>query len=601
MRGVFRGVLEILTARERREAAFVVVTIMATGLAETAAVAALAAFLRFLTAPESIRAVPALASGLERFGWQEPRQALIAIGVGVLVVLLLKNSFVAFATWVRVRFIWSKLFSLSSRLLERYLSQPYEYFLTRNSALLSKNFLVDINQVVGDIIRPAMTVLSEGTTALFITAFLFWYDALLAGMVVAVFGGGYALVYWATRRKLTRIGKERLGAHEERFRMAHEALGGIKEVKVFGRESFYLRRYNRASHIFVRHQITENVLAELPRFAVESLAFSGILGIIILTMARQGDFTTVIAVAGLYVAAGYRLMPSLNRISASLAAMRFSEAILEVIHGDLVSLQVDEQLARTPMPLRFEHAIELTGVSYQYPAGDHPAIRHVSLVIRRGNSIGIAGETGSGKSTLADLILGALRPSEGEIRVDDQVLTDDRLRDWRAEIGYIPQHIFLADDTVEQNIAFGIPAAEIDRVAVGDAARLAGIAEFIENELSEAYKTVIGERGIRFSGGQRQRLGIARALYHRPKLLVLDEATSALDSVTESYVNKAISSLHGKVTLIVIAHRFSTIEQCDVIFLMDRGQLIAQGGYESLVSSNDVFQRLALHGAGTPQ
>lgn len=595
MHDVLRGIFDLLTRRERREAALLLITILGTGVFETAAVGAIAAFVSFLTRPESIQDVQWLATALQRFGWQEPRPALFALGLAVLGVLLLKNVFVAFATWRQLRFTWGKLFSLSSRLLERYLSQPYEYFLTRNSAVLSKKFLVDINQVVGDIIRPAMVILSEGIIALSITAFLFWYDALLATVVVIVFGGGYTLVYLNTRRMLKRIGRERLEAHDQRFRMAHEALGGIKEVKVFGRESLYLKRYDRASRVYADHTITENMLAELPRFAVESLAFGGILGIVIFSVARLDDLQAVLAVAGLYVAAGYRLMPSLNRISSSLAAIRFSEAILVRMHHDLVMLQVDDSLRRTTTPLRFEHGVELVDVSYEYPAGDCLAIKGISLAIRKGTSVGFVGATGSGKSTLVDLILGVVRPREGQLRVDGEPLTDNQLRAWQANIGYVPQHIFLADDTVERNIAFGIPDDEIDRNAVTAAARLAGIAGFIESELSDRYQTVVGERGIRFSGGQRQRLGIARALYHRPKLLILDEATSALDSVTEAYVTEAFNSLHGKATLIVIAHRLSTIQHCDVIYLLERGEVIAQGSYESLISSNDVFQRLALH------
>ena len=247
MRGLFKDVLEILTPRERRDAAYVLIIILVTGLAETAAVGAIAAYIAFLADPDSIQAVPWLPEILQRFGWQALGPTLIAASLSVLGVLVLKNAFVAFATWTRVRFIWGKLYSLSTRLLERYLSQPYEYFLTRNSAVLSKNFLVEINLVVGHIIRPGMSIISEAIIAVFITAFLFWYDAPLAAMVVAIFGGGYPLVYWATRRTLQRIGKERLVVHEQRFKMAHEALGGIKEVKVFGREHFYLKRYKHAS------------------------------------------------------------------------------------------------------------------------------------------------------------------------------------------------------------------------------------------------------------------------------------------------------------------------------------------------------------------
>lgn len=598
MRGLFKDVLEILTPRERRDAAYVLIIILVTGLAETAAVGAIAAYIAFLADPDSIQAVPWLPEILQRFGWQALGPTLIAASLSVLGVLVLKNAFVAFATWTRVRFIWGKLYSLSTRLLERYLSQPYEYFLTRNSAVLSKNFLVEINLVVGHIIRPGMSIISEAIIAVFITAFLFWYDAPLAAMVVAIFGGGYPLVYWATRRTLQRIGKERLVVHEQRFKMAHEALGGIKEVKVFGREHFYLKRYKHATRAFTGYQTTENVIAELPRFAVETLAFSAILVIIFITMARQDDFTSVIPIAGLYVAAGYRLMPSLNRISASLATMKYNEAVLEIMHNDLVTLPVDERLARKVTPIRFERGVELSGASYKYPAGDALALKRISLDIRRGSSVGFVGETGSGKSTLVDLILGVIRPCEGQILIDGEVLTDDRVRDWQANVGYIPQHIFLVDDTVEHNVAFGIPDEDIDHDAVIDAARLAGIADVIESELSEGYRTVIGEHGIRLSGGERQRLGIARALYHRPKVLILDEATSALDSATEAYVNEAISSLHGKVTLLIVAHRFSTIQQCDDIYVLERGELIGQGNYQSLVSSSHVFQRLVLHGAG---
>ena len=596
MGGVVRGILAILTPRERRDGGLVAVTILVLGVFETAAVGAIAVFARVLARPDSVHELPDwLVLGLEYAGYPTSRRWLFVLGLGVFLILVAKSVFAAFATWMEVRFVWARVSSLSRRLLERYLGQPYEYFLGKHSVVLGKNILVNVDRVVGEIIRPAMRVLSEGVVAGSIVALLAWYDAPLVFLILTVCGGGYTLVYWATGRRLERLGRERFGAEEQRARIALEGLGGIKEVKAFGMEGSYLRRYEHAVRRYIRPTITEQTLAEWPRFAVDIVSFGAILGILLLAATRQADLTSVLAATALYAAAGFRLMPCVNRLSAAMASLRAGTALLTDLHHDLVTLDVNDGVRRQAAPRPFTREIELENVIYRYPDSAEPALAGISLAIRHGSSAGIVGATGSGKSTLVDVTLGILSPDEGQIRVDGAQLTPDQLRDFQATVGYVPQHVFLADDTVERNIAFGVPDEDIDRRAVTEAAELAGVASFVTTQLSKGYQTMIGERGIRLSGGQRQRLGIARALYRRPSLVVLDEATNSLDSLTEADVTEAIRSLRGRVTLIVVAHRLATIQHCDVVYVLERGRLVAEGNYEHLVASNDVFRRFALH------
>jgi ABC-type multidrug transport system fused ATPase/permease subunit len=311
-------------------------------------------------------------------------------------------------------------------------------------------------------------------------------------------------------------------------------------------------------------------------------------------MAQSGSFASALPIIALYAFAGYRLMPALQQIYGAVTQLRFAGPALDALHADLMSLQPAH-----PNPsqdaIALNQAISLNQIQYRYPNAPHPALKNLSLRIPAKSTVGLVGATGSGKTTTVDLILGLLEAQEGTLAVDGQVITEHNKRAWQRKIGYVPQQIYLADDTVAANIAFGIQAKDIDQAAVERASKIANLHEFVVNELPQQYQTTVGERGVRLSGGQRQRIGIARALYHNPQVLILDEATSALDNLTEQAVMEAVHNLGHEITIILIAHRLSSVRQCDQIYLLERGEVKASGTYDQLTASSQQFKAMANH------
>ena len=377
-----------------------------------------------------------------------------------------------------------------------------------------------------------------------------------------------------------------------RFESLTEAFGAAKEVKVGGLEKVYIKRFSNPSEIFAYNTSTAQIISQLPRYALEIVAFGGILLVILYFMSKNNNLGTALPMISLYAFAGYRLMPALQKIYISLTQIRFVGPALDNLYKDLKNLkpfnsnQVEDIIT-------FNNMISLKGISFHYPDVSRIALKNIQINIPVGSAVGFVGVTGSGKTTMVDIILGLLEAQQGTLEVDGKVITENNVRAWQRCIGYVPQHIFLADDTVAANIAFGIETKDINQKDVERAAKLANLHEFVIEELSNKYQTVVGERGIRLSGGQRQRIGIARALYLKPQLLIFDEATSALDSQTEMTVMKSLKDLRKNITTILIAHRLSTVKDCDNIFVLEKGKLISEGKYNNLIEKSPVFRKLA--------
>ena len=423
-------------------------------------------------------------------------------------------------------------------------------------------------------------------------------DPMLALTVLVVLAAAYGAIYALVRKRLRVIGEVRRLANRARFRAVQEGFGGIKDVKVLGLERGVLGRFRTPCLTFARSNVRHGVLAEIPATAVQALLFGGLLLVLLYLLQTHGDFQTAAPVAALYAFAAYRLMPALRGIYRSLSEIRYSEAALDSLYADFETVGAlsdasgSKALAAGPrIPLR--EALALDYVSYQYPNADRTALDGVTLEIQACTTVGLVGSTGSGKTTAVDMILGLLRPSSGALVVDGQAITDDKVRAWQRSLGYVPQHIFLADASVAANIAFGVPDNQIDLEAVERAARIANLHDFVCQELPEQYQTPVGERGIRLSGGQRQRIGIARAMYNDPDVLILDEATSALDNLTEQAVMEAVQKLGKRKTIILIAHRLSTVKHCDRIYMLERGKIIGSGSYEQLVAENSRFRAMS--------
>jgi ABC-type multidrug transport system fused ATPase/permease subunit len=428
----------------------------------------------------------------------------------------------------------------------------------------------------------------------FISTLLLLVNPMVALLVALVLGGAYGLLYKFARVTLHSAGRASVEAATQRAKHALEALVGVKEIRLLGREAEFLERFRVPSRRLADAQTRAQALALLPRYAVETIAFSLILALAIYLLGTGRGIGELLPLLGLYAFAGYRLMPALQQIFAGFAAIRNSQAALEVVVADLEETHAAPAVTHgraDVMPLR--SAVDLVDVRFRYPGETTWALQPVSLHIPKNGSIALVGATGCGKTTVVDLLMGLLQPLEGRLRVDGVELDERNVRSWQRNIGHVPQQIFLCDDSIARNIALGLPDAEIDMTGVERAARLARLHDFVTDGLPKGYDTLVGDRGIRLSGGQRQRIGIARALYRDPDFLILDEATSALDNVTENAVLEALQTLAGRKTIVMVAHRLTTVIGCDEICVMEQGRIVERGTYEELMGTSQRFRSLA--------
>ncbi len=487
-------------------------------------------------------------------------------------------------------------FSLAKRMVTGYLRQPYEWFLNQHSANIGKTVLSEVDAVINSSLRPIMEVIARSLICVMLIVLLIWVDPVVALIAGFGLGGSYGLIYSRIRQKIRELGKQRVEANRERFTAINETFGGIKDIKVAGLEGSAAFRFRGPARRFARARASLQVTSTIPPLAMEAMIMVGFVGVILFYLRDMQQMEEKLPVLSLYGLAVFRLKPSLQQLFTSFVTLRFSSAALDSLHESLASLDTRDggALSRTPpQPLGMKRELELKHLSFSYQKTNRPAVKDVSLQVPVNAAIGLIGSTGSGKTTLVDIILGLLKPQQGQLLVDGEEITSDNVRKWQRSIGYVPQHISLGDVSVAENIAFGLTKGEFDQEAVERAAKVANLHEFVVNELPLGYDTVIGERGVRLSGGQRQRIGIARAMYHDPEILILDEATSALDNLTERAVMEAVQTLSHKKTIILIAHRLSTVQNCDCIYMLEQGKLVAQGDYVHLLETNERFQSLA--------
>jgi ABC-type multidrug transport system fused ATPase/permease subunit len=556
-----KKVWSVFTPAERRKARWMLVLVVLMAVAETASVLSIMPFLSVLGRPAVVHESPLLSGLSDWLGTKDTRHFIFALGFASIVLVVSSSLFKTVTLHVLNRFVHMERHSLSTRLLSRYLQQPYEFFLIHNPSILAKNVLSEVDQLLFELIQPLSQLLAQGAVLLAMVTLIFCYDPLTAAGILAVLSLLYGSIYGLVRRRLAHIGVERQHADGLRYQTCNEALGGIKDVKVTHASQTYLGNFERASHLFSRHFATNETLAQSPLYLVEATGYTGLIAIALALLLKTNDIAHVLPALGLYGFAAYRMLPSAQIMYRSLAKVRFASSTLASVTHDLSLSEEFAPAAATPILLRRE--IRLQGIRYAYPSSPNKWIfDRFDLVIPANSSVGIVGKSGAGKSTLMDILLGLLHPQEGSMSVDGLPITASNAADWQRTIGYVPQHIYLSDSSVAENIAFGVPHEAIDMAAVERAARAAQIHDFVTGELPDGYNTEVGDRGIRLSGGQRQRIGIARALYHDPSVLLMDEATSALDEQTEEAVNEAIRHLTGRKTIIVIAHKEASLRHC---------------------------------------
>jgi ABC-type multidrug transport system fused ATPase/permease subunit len=543
-------------------------------MVETLGVLSIMPFLSVLGRPAVIHENAFLSAAYERFNFRGTRDFILALGMASIVLVIASSIFKTITQHVLNRFVHLLRHAISSRLLSRYLHQPYEFFLTRNPSALSKNVLSEVDQLMFQLVQPLSQLLAQGCVVLAMAVLIFVYDPVTATCIIVALGLLYGVIYGFVRKRLGIIGHERATANGQRYQACNEALGGIKDVKITHSAGAYQQQFEQASRQLSRHMATSDTLSQSPLYLVEAAGYSMLLIIAMVLLLRSNDIAHVLPALGLYGFAAYRMLPAAQVMYRGFAKLRFSSSALQAIHCDLIL--PEEQIPVTANQLEPHKEIRLRGICYAYPSTpDKPVFDSFDLTIPAHTSVGIAGKSGAGKSTLMDLLLGLLHPQAGTLSVDGVPITKDNVAAWQRAIGYVPQHIYLADTSVAENIAFGVARKNIDMQAVERAARSAQIHDFIISELLDGYDTKIGDRGVRLSGGQRQRVGIARALYRDPAVLFLDEATSALDSQTEKALNEAIRSLSGNKTIIVIAHKKTSLQHCKQVIFIEPGSKAA--------------------------
>lgn len=572
--------------------------VMVAAAFETLGVASILPFMAVALDPSVLQRSDTARTVMLAMGIADPRMGLVALGAAVVVVLIVGNAATALSLWLQQDYLARVQQQLSSELFAGYLAQPYAFHVSRDSASLTTVVFNHVSGAMNYAVTPLVTAFTRATVVAGLVSLLLLRDVSVAIISSAVLSFAYGAVYWRVRGRQAKLGAIMAAAAEERYRLVMEGFGGIKELLVLGRERATLDRFNVESGRFFRSASRNVASSVLPRYLLETVAFGGIVIVTVLLVLREGTLQAILPTLALYAFVGYRLMPALQQIFASAVAMRFAGAAVDALESDLrlvrqtrVAPLVTDGLPSRPLLNELGPEVRIESVTFTYPGAASSSLSDINLTIHPNECVALVGRTGSGKTTLVDLLLGLHEPSAGRVLVGGMTLNRATVRRWRHCVGYVSQHVFLANSSIAENIAFGLAPDDVNHAAVRRAANLAQVDEFIRS-LPEGFETIVGERGVKLSGGQRQRLGIARALYNDPAVLVFDEATSALDGMTEEAVMEAVRTLSATRTIVLVAHRMRTVEACDRLFVLDHGRLVAQGSYAELYKQSPEFRLL---------
>ena len=565
--------------------------VLISAAAELISLGAVLPFLTVLAAPQVAFAHPAAADFISALGIRTPQELVLPFTIAFAVAAVASGAIRLLLLRATTRFAFNTGSELSIEVYRRTLYQPYSVHVGRSSSQVISGITQKVGGTMLGVLLPALTLISSTAAILAILLALLVIDAVVALTAAACFGAAYGFITWRSRQRLRRNSLLIAREHTELVKALQEGLGGIRDVLLDGTQSVYCESYGQADRQLRRAQGANVFISQSPRYSIEVLGMILIAGLAYGLSRQPGGLATALPVLGALVLGAQRLLPALQQSYAAWANIAGNQGSLR----DTIEL-LDQPIAieltePPPAPLDFRKSIHLDRVRFRYAATGPWVLDGLSLEIAKGSRVGLVGSTGSGKSTTLDLLMGLLQPTDGELLVDGEPVRGSRIRAWQRSIAHVPQSIYLAESTIEENIAFGVPRDAIDRARVREAARQAQIAGFIEGR-PEGYGAFVGERGIRLSGGQRQRIGIARALYKEASVLVLDEATSSLDNLTEQSVLDAIAGFDRGITVLLIAHRLTTVTRCDRIIELERGAVVAQGSYSELLDSSPSFRKM---------
>jgi ATP-binding cassette, subfamily B, bacterial PglK len=499
---VLKKTLSLLTKREIWQLFWLSICIMIMALMEVAGIASIMPFIAVISNPQIVETNQWLNWIFERFGFNSTNSFFLFLGSIVLFFIIISNSFKALVIWLDFKFIFGVTCNMSRRLFMHYLSKPYSFYLNQNTQVLGKNFLMEVIQFTGNVLKPTTEIFSKFFVTLFILLLIFYVDPILSSVIFTVLAVAYFFLYNLVEQKLERLGHERLEANSLRFKLAGEAFGGIKELKVLGRESFFTDHYTIHAKRVAKTVTIQQTISQIPRFVIEALSFGGIIIILLYFLMFKGDVISTLPIIALYAFAGYRLLPALQSIFSSLTTIRFNLSVIDTLKESFVGTSQSNIEVCSPITtcLPFNDEICLENVSFYYNGVTEPVIHNMNLIIKKNATVGIVGTTGSGKTTTVDVILGLLEPQEGVLKIDGVRITSSNVAKWQKNLGYVPQNIYLTDDTIAANIAYGIPHDNIEMKLVERAGVIANLHSFISEDLPFGYYTHVGERGIRLSG-----------------------------------------------------------------------------------------------------
>ena len=586
---ILKQIFFILNSKERSQVFLLFLVILSMALIDMLGVASILPFMSVLTNPEIIETnyyLKKIFQSVEIYGIDNKQDFIFFIGLFTFVLLIFSLLVRAFTTYFQVKFVQMCEYSIGKRIVESYLHQPYSWFLNRHSADIGKTVLSEMSLIIGSGINPLINLLTQFIVSITLIVLLLVVDLKITITVILILGGSYIIIFLIAKKYLKIIGGERFKSNEIRYKSLIEVFGAIKEIKAIGLEQLSLKRFSGPAYVYAKTSTLASMRSQIPRYFLEAIAFGGSILIILYLLKNNIIFNEVLPLISLFVFAGYRLLPGLQQIYVAFTQLSFISPSLDKLYNDFKKFD-PIQLDKDKSVLKLHKEITLNNIDYSYPNQSVKTLQNLNLKIPARTSIAFVGTTGSGKTTTADIILGLIEAQNGTLDVDGQIISKKNLRSWQRTIGYVPQQIFLSDDTIIGNIAFSKKHNDVDIDAVIKASKIANLDDFVMNELPQKYETVIGERGVRLSGGQRQRIGIARALYHNPQLLILDEATSSLDIRTEKLVMDAISNLNSEITIIIIAHRLNTIKNCEKIVLMEKGRIKKIGTYDEIIKDSN--------------
>lgn len=588
----------LITPKQRKTFVILQLLVVFMSVFEVVGIASIVPFMALVSDSLILEGDNILATIYRNSGIVSQQSFVFYVGLGVLFILTIGSIFSMCTIWLLTLFGQRTGVSIGNRLFELYLNKPWLYHASENSASLTKQISSEASRVNNGIILPFMMLNSKIITAVFITVSLFIYKPLVALSVLFIFISLYWTLFRIVRVILTKSGKKVSQSSEDRFKLLSEGFGGIKDILILRCQDIYVEKFIHTGDMLAKHHGRSQALGHIPKYFMEVVAFGTVIIVLLyLLRTHENSIVAVLPIISMYALAGLKLLPAFQQSYASIVMMQASMPAFDAIKEDLKDCQIFENRKlnlneNTAYDLNVNTSIELKNIKYTYPDKEGSVLNNLNMTFLTNKVIGIVGPSGSGKSTIIDILLGLINPDKGEVLIDNNPLLPENLSFWQDKIGFVSQSIFITDSSILENIAFGARLSEININKVNRSIELSYLSDLVA-ELPNGVNTKVGERGVQLSGGQRQRIGIARALYNDAEILILDEATSSLDSISEKLIMDAIHDFSGSKTVIMIAHRLTTVQKCDVIYFIDKGKVQDFGSYEDLIKNNKIFKKMA--------